>query len=86
METGEGVGDATVAVFHIDDNEIVTGETSDLGEGRGEAEEEETVKGFAIVETGFESLGIDGVIDGEIGDSCRISDRSEGSRREGFEG
>ena len=44
VEPGESVGNASRAVFHVDDNEVVAGETSDLGEGRGEAEEEETVQ------------------------------------------
>lgn len=54
MEAGEGVGDATVAVFHVDDDEVVAGETGDLGEGGGEGEKEEAVEGVAIAETGLE--------------------------------
>lgn len=61
----ESLGDAAGAVFHINYDEIVAGETGDLGEGRGEAEEEEAVEGFAIFEAGFEGLvrcgGGDGV-------------------------
>ncbi len=58
METRESVGDATVAVLHVNDDEVVAGETGDLGEGRGEAEEEETVQGLAIAEARFEAFGI----------------------------
>lgn len=54
MEAREGVGDAAGAVFHVDDCEVVTGQAGDLGEGRGEAEEEYAVKSLAISEAGFE--------------------------------
>ena len=60
VEAGESVGDASRAVFHVDDDEVVAGETGDLGEGRGEAEEEETVQGLAIAEARFEAFGIGG--------------------------
>jgi len=61
VETGESVGDAAVAVFHVDDNEVVAGEGGDFGEGGGEGEEEETVEGFVGTETGFEvAVGRDG--------------------------
>lgn len=53
-ETGEGIGDSAVAVLHVDDDEIVAGETSDLGKSGGEGKEEETVEGFAIAETGLQ--------------------------------
>lgn len=67
METREGVGDAAVAVLHVDDDEVVAGEAGDLGESWGEGEEEEAVEGFAIVEAGFEGLfggGVGGNGDG----------------------
>ena len=44
VEPGESIRNASRAVFHVDDNEVVAGEIGDLGEGRGEAEEEETVQ------------------------------------------
>jgi hypothetical protein len=44
VEPGESVGNASWAVFHVGDDEVVAEETSDLGKGRGEAEEEETVQ------------------------------------------
>lgn len=56
METGESGGDGTVAVFHVDDDKVVAGEGGDLGEGRGEGEEEEAVEGFATFEAGFEGF------------------------------
>lgn len=34
VETRESVGDAAMAVLHVDDDEVVAGEASDLGEGR----------------------------------------------------
>lgn len=66
-KAGEGVADAAGAVFHVDDDEIVAGEARDLGDGGGEAEEEEAVEGLAIAETGFECFRGDGGDDrGEI--------------------
>lgn len=56
MEAGESGGDGTVAVFHVDDDKVVAGEGGDLGEGRGEGEEEEAVEGFATFEAGFEGF------------------------------
>ena len=47
-------------MFHVDDDEVIAGETGDLGEGRGEAEEEETVQGLAIAEARFEALEVGG--------------------------
>lgn len=44
-------------MLHVNDDEVVAGEAGDLGEGGGEAEEEEAIKGFAIVEAGLEGLG-----------------------------
>jgi hypothetical protein len=55
VEPGESVGNASRAVFHVDDDEVVAGETGDLGEGRGEAEEEETV--WSRHCGGFEGVG-----------------------------
>ncbi|KAF7808655.1 2-keto-3-deoxy-L-rhamnonate aldolase [Senna tora] len=54
VEAGKRVGDAAVAVLHIDDDEVKAGETGDLGEGGGEGEHEEAIEGFAILEAGFE--------------------------------
>lgn len=54
METGESVRDASVAVFHVDDDEVVAGEGGDFGEGGGEGEEEDAVECFVGTETGFE--------------------------------
>lgn len=51
MENGKSVGDSAVAVLHVDDDEVVAGETGDLGERRGEGEKEEAVESFAIAET-----------------------------------
>uniref|UniRef100_A0A2N9IKD9 CCHC-type domain-containing protein n=1 Tax=Fagus sylvatica TaxID=28930 RepID=A0A2N9IKD9_FAGSY len=51
---------ASRAVFHVDDDEVVAGETGDLGEGRGEAEEEKTVQGLTITEARFEAFGVGG--------------------------
>lgn len=53
MKAGKGVGDPSVAVFHVNDDEVIASEASDLGEGGREAEEKETVKGFAVFEAGF---------------------------------
>lgn len=59
-KTIESVGDSAGTVFHVDNDEVIAGEARDLGEGGGEAEEEETVEDFATVETGLEGLvGID---------------------------
>lgn len=66
MEAREGVGDATVAVLHVNDDKVVAGEARDLGKGGGEAEEEEAVEGLAIFETGFEGLWCGGGW-GEVG-------------------
>ena len=60
VEPGESVGNASRAVFHVDDDEVVAVETGDLSEGRGEAEEEETVQGLAIAEARFEAFGVGG--------------------------
>ncbi len=43
MWSQESFRNASRAVFHVDDDKVVAGETGDLGEGRGEAEEEKTV-------------------------------------------
>jgi hypothetical protein len=51
---------ASRAVFHVDDDEVVAGETGDLGEGRGEAEEEKTVQGLTITEARFEAFRVGG--------------------------
>lgn len=68
VEAGEGGGDAAVAVLHVDDGEVVAGESGDLGDGGGEAEEEDAVEGFTSGEAGFESVGAGGVGGkGEIG-------------------
>lgn len=40
-----------MAVLHINDDEVVASEAGDLSESGREAEEEEAIKGFAIVET-----------------------------------
>lgn len=53
MEAGKGVGDSTVAVFHVDDREVIASEAGNLGEGGREAEEKETVKGFPVFEARF---------------------------------
>lgn len=79
VEAREGVGDAAVAVFHVDHHEVVAGEAGDLGDGGGEAEEEEAVEGFAIFETGFEGLWGGGC--GEIG-----SDGDGGGSKRGLGG
>jgi len=60
VKAGEGGGNGAVAVFHVDDDEVVAGEGGDLGEGGGEGEEEEAVEGFAIFEAGFEGFWIGG--------------------------
>lgn len=56
-----------MAVFHIDDGEVITGESSDLREGRGEAEEEHTIKGLSISKAGFEGLWGGGGVGGGSG-------------------
>ena len=56
VEARKGGGDSTVAVFHVDDDEVVSSEAGDLGEGWGEGEEEEAVQGIAVLEAGFEGL------------------------------
>lgn len=43
-----------MAVFHVDDDEVIAGETGDLGESWGEGEEEEAVECFAVLKAGFE--------------------------------
>lgn len=48
VEARERVADAAGAVLHVDDDEVVAGEGGDLGQGGGEGEEEETVKGVAV--------------------------------------
>lgn len=53
-EAVQSLGDAAVAVLHVDDDEIVAGEAGDLGESGGEGAEEEAVEGIAIVEARFE--------------------------------
>ena len=58
VESGESVRNASWAVFHVDDDEVVAGETGDLGEGRRETKEEETVQGLAIAEARFEAFGV----------------------------
>ena len=60
MEAGESVGNASLAMFHVDDDEVVAEETDDLSKGRREAEEEETVQGLAIAEARFEAFGVGG--------------------------
>lgn len=52
----ESVGDSAGTVFHVDNNEIVAGETGDLRECWREAEEEEAVKGLAISEAGLQGF------------------------------
>ena len=69
METRESVGDATVAVFHVNDDEVVACMACDLCEGGREAKEEETVEGFfTFVETSFKGFGNDS---GCHGNGCR---------------
>lgn len=46
-----------MAVLHIDDDEIVASEAGDLSESGREAEEEEAIKGFAIMETRLQGSG-----------------------------
>ena len=60
MEARESVGNASLAMFHVDDDEVVAEETDDLSKGRREAEEEETVQGLAIAEARFEAFGVGG--------------------------
>uniref|UniRef100_A0A2N9HXH3 Uncharacterized protein n=1 Tax=Fagus sylvatica TaxID=28930 RepID=A0A2N9HXH3_FAGSY len=66
VEPGESVENASRAVFHVDDDEVVAGETGDLSKGRGEAKEEEIVQGLAITEARFEAFGVGG----EGGSDC----------------
>lgn len=74
METREGIRDGSVAVFHVDDDEVVAGEAGDFGESWGEGEEEDAVESFAGAETGFEvAVGRGGCCGGD------------GVVREGFE-
>lgn len=54
MKAGKGVADATGAVLHVDDDEVIAGVARDLGEGGGEGEEEETIEGLAVAEAGLE--------------------------------
>lgn len=42
-----------MAVFHVDDDEVIAGEAGDLGERGGEGEEEEAVEGLAVSEAGL---------------------------------
>lgn len=51
-------------MFHVDHDEVIAGEASNLGEGWGKAEEEEAVEGLTAMETGFEALGGGGRGDG----------------------
>lgn len=46
-----------MAVLHINDDEVVASEAGDLSESGREAEEEEAIKGFAIVETRLQGSG-----------------------------
>ena len=46
----ESVGDATRTVFHVHDGEVIAGEASDLGNGRGETEEEDSIESFSVFE------------------------------------
>lgn len=57
MEAGEGLGDAAMAVLHVDDDKVIAGEAGDLGESWGEGEEEEAVESLAVLEAGLEVLG-----------------------------
>lgn len=54
METRESVRDSAVAVLHVNDDKVVAGKSRDLGERRGEGEEEKAVEGVAITETGLQ--------------------------------
>lgn len=56
METRESLRDATGAVFHVDYNEVVAGETGDLSECRREREQEKTIQSLAIFQARFEGL------------------------------
>lgn len=43
-------------MLHVDDGEVVASDAGDLGEGWGEAEEEDAVEGFAAAEAVFKGL------------------------------
>lgn len=47
-----------MAVFHVNNDEVVAGETGDFGEGGRESKKEEAVEGFAITEARFEVFEI----------------------------
>lgn len=64
MKTRECIGDTSVTMFHIDDGEVVSGESSDLSEGWRETEKENAVKGFSIFQASFEGLSNFGGIGG----------------------
>ncbi|PON76250.1 hypothetical protein PanWU01x14_036680 [Parasponia andersonii] len=54
-DENDGVEDATVTILHVNDDEVVAREASDLNESGAEVEEEETIHGFAMEEE-FESF------------------------------
>lgn len=54
MEAREGIGDTAVAMLHVDDGEVVAGETGDFRQSWRETEEENAVEGFAIFQASFE--------------------------------
>lgn len=56
MKTRECIRDTSVTMFHIDDGEVVAGESGDLSEGWRETEEENAVEGFAIFQASFEGV------------------------------
>jgi hypothetical protein len=72
-KAGERLGDPARPVLHVDDDVVVAGEGGELGEGRGEGEEEQTVQGVSGGEAGLEG----GRGREEVG--CRGGDRDGGA-------
>lgn len=72
-EAGERLGDPARPVLHVNDDIVVAGEGGELGEGRGEGEEEQAVEGVPGGEAGLEG----GRGREEVG--CRGGDREGGA-------
>ena len=48
LKTRKSFGDATMAVFHVNDDEVIACMACNFSQGGTEAKEEETVEGFFI--------------------------------------